>query len=143
MRGDDTQRTPEPRDARMIRVCAYVDLALHDVIRVFRRPDIDDVLRRAMVAATGSDRVTVRQAPLERISSCTAHVPLAWTVPAPGGTVRDGKATLDLLVVQSGRVPKTELLVTVWIEDELARPTADWTFRLLDELTDRLPAIAA
>lgn len=129
---------------RTMRLDAYVDLALVDVIERFARPDIDDVLATTMSAALeGRERVVVRTSPPERLTANAARIAVDWQPVDPAGRTRAGTASIQLLVVQSGKNPITELLVTLIVTDDDARPIAHATRRFLDRLTERLAASAA
>lgn len=132
------------RVEQTMRLVAYVDLSLTEVIERFASPEIDDILGRSLRAAAGEDdeRTTVRASRPQRLSGRCARVRLPWRAVDRTGRTREGTASLQLLVVQTGACPKTELIVTVTMADGVDRAAARTTTRFLDELTDRLPALA-
>ena len=128
-----------------MRVAAYADLSLADLLEHFARPDVDELLRRSIqtAAAHDGDRVLLRASSPEPLTDRSARVQLQWHAAGPSGWVREGVATLHLLVVRSGNLPKTELLLTLTVPDEVAHEVSDTLHRFLDELTQRLAAVAA
>ena len=132
--------TIDLRTERTARVSAYVDLALAEVIDAFTRPDIDEVLASVLITALDAPGVRVRMhaTPPAWVTARSASASLTWEVIGTHGRVRRGTATVDLLTVQSGHHPMTELLVTVTVGDDVPAPLAT-TRRFLDELTGLLP----
>ncbi len=134
-----------PSAEHSMRLSAYLDLALDDVVALFARPEIDEILGSAIRAASGTTdaRVTMDAAAPVRVSASNAWMPVTWRVTSQEGRVSEGKATIFLLMVQSGHEPVTELLAALTVGDEVAGPIAATAHRFLDELTDRLSALAA
>lgn len=128
-----------------MRLSAYLDLALDDVIDLFARPEIDELLGSAIRAASGSTnaRVTMDASGPVRVSASNAWVAVTWRVISEAGHVSEGRARISFLMVQSGHEPMTELLVALTVGDEVAGPVAAVAHRFLDELTSRLSALAA
>lgn len=125
---------------RPMRVAAYADLALADLLERFARPDVDELLCRSIrTAAThDGDRFLLRASDPERLTDRSARVRLEWHASGSGGRVREGVATLGLLVVRSGNQPTTELLLTLAVPDEVAGEVSDTLHRFLEDLTRRL-----
>lgn len=120
---------------------AYIDLAMTDVVSFFTDPGADAVLAATIqdVLAPADELVSVHAEPTLWASSGNLRVAVDWRIRAPSGEVRDGKATISLLVVQSGDDPVTELLVSLPVHHERELTTAA-VRRILDGLTDRLEA---
>ena len=145
-----TEVRSNDQTARMwtVRLSAYVDLPLSAVLERFAGPEIDDLLTAAMRSALGArDDTTVRLHAGTPVweSDTNVRVPVTWGTGGPPNPVREGTATVSLLVVQSGRHAITELLVVLPVPDDhavAAAAAAATTHRILDELTCRLEADA-
>lgn len=130
---------------RSVSVTGYVDMALDDVIRSFSDVDASERLLETAMAAAGSALPGLRlqaSAP-EQIAATSARIRVVWHLTGPGGAGQDGTASIDLLVLQSGHEPLTELLVTLVVDEARARGVAEALHRFLDELTTRLRTAAA
>jgi hypothetical protein len=122
----------------MIRMCSYVNRSLEEVVEVLGQADLESRLGTVAAAALGDEPITVVPEPLARLTDNAAHVPVAWRAVGQDGTVREGRASIDAIVVRSGSEPRTELLITLWGADAFAGPAIARTRRFLDELTDQL-----
>ncbi|MFZ6004008.1 MAG: hypothetical protein ACOYXM_08755 [Actinomycetota bacterium] len=120
---------------------AYIDLSMDDVVSFFTDPGADAVLAATIqdVLAAADELVSVHAEPTLWASSGNLRVAVCWRVRGPSGDVRDGTATISLLVVQSGDDPITELLVSLPVQHERELTTAT-VRRILDGLTSRLEA---
>jgi hypothetical protein len=125
--------------SRQLRVCEYVDRSLPELMTALASDDIEKTLAQALAKAVAvdGDHVTVKTTPPVVISAINAELTVAWRVDF-GTFEREGSAKVDLLVVQSGQEPLTEVLVTTSVTDREAEAVASATHRFLDELTLRL-----
>ena len=133
----DTQTsTAAPRS---VHLSAYVDAALHDLLETFASPEAGALLEAAVAAALGVDAgdVSVSIGDPTAVSATTARVALTWRVGA-AGPERSGPATITLLLVQSGRSPLTELLVSIPVGGDVPAGIAGAARRFLDELITRI-----
>jgi hypothetical protein len=71
------------------------------------------------------------------VSATSSRVPVTWHV-TNSGPERSGPATITLLLVQSGRTPLTELLVSIPVAGDVPDGVADVARRFLDQLVTRL-----
>lgn len=127
---------------RTASVSAYVDLPMAEVFARFSDPGIDGLLgsamRSSLARAGGEELVSIHAWPTVWVSTGTVRVPVAWRLRSPDGSVRDGSATISLLMVQSGHDAITELLVTLPVDRYGGSEATEATHRILDELTRRL-----
>src|SRR3954451_5475574 len=96
---------------RTMWVPGYVEIAFDDVLAAFAdEPTIASLLDVAVLGAfpPGSIVRLTASAP-EQLTRGTARVKLAWNFIDPRGRSFDGDATIQILVVQSGSDPMTEL----------------------------------
>lgn len=132
---------------RLVRVVDCVDLSLGDVMAVFDRPQIDEMLEATMVDATGADpaplRLHVHADRPERLTAYAARVRVTWRAIRASEPRHEGGASLVLRVLQSGSEPMTELVITHEVQSDTARETANTMRRALEALTDRLKKTAA
>jgi hypothetical protein len=129
---------------RTVSVSAYVERPLAEVLARFTAADIDDILSAALQAAhDGTDVIDLRAhaATPAWQSACTARVPITWSSAGPT-EVKDGGATLSLLMVQSGHDAITELLLAFALPDEQVPSATRFVHRVLDDLVGRLEASA-
>jgi hypothetical protein len=121
---------------RPMRVCGYIDRALPDLMAALASDGIEDTLARALAEAVAVDidHVTVTTTQPVAISASTAEVTATWEV-SFSRSRRQGSAKVDLLMVQSGHEPVTEVLVTMSVIDGEAEAAASATHRFLDQLT--------
>jgi hypothetical protein len=123
-----------------VAVSGYADVGLDDACEWFRSSLADEVLDRAMAAAVGADvshlRVQVREP--ERLSKVAARVPVEWETTSQTGREHHGVANLLLLMVQSGIEPKTEVLATLQVEDEVARPAGAALHQMVDSVCGQI-----
>jgi len=124
---------------RNLQLSAYVDAALHDLLETFASPEAGALLEEAVEAALGVDAgaVSVSIGAPSAVSGTTARVAVTWRV-AAAGPERSGPATITLLLVQSGRSPLTELLVSIPVGGDVPDGIAGAARRFLDELVARI-----
>lgn len=128
----------EASTTRTMRVVGYVDLSLREVVALLARPDGDELLRTTL-------RATLRRQPVVEfhvgrptvVSDRSACVAVDWH------GAEDGRTVVQLVVVQSGAEPKTEVVLSLEVVDDTSRAVAAAAHHFLDELTDRLVAAAA
>ena len=139
-----TRLVSDATNEHTMRLGAYVGLPLDDVIERFGRPDMDEVLTHTWAAALDgrSDRMDLRTSAPERLAANDARVKVRWELADQAGRTSEGSASIQLLVVQSGREPLTEVLATLTVGEDVARPVAGAVRRFLDLLTDRLASEA-
>jgi hypothetical protein len=92
---------------------------------------------RRLVDKDGGAAVSVSVGAATPVSGSSAWLPVAWTVGAgsdPGA--RSGRATLAILVVQSGRDPLTELLLAIDVEEQHHQAMATTLHAILEGVTD-------
>jgi hypothetical protein len=125
---------------RTVTVPAYVEIAFAEVIRAFAHEEqIAELLDAATVYAfPPGSTVRLRSSPPEVLTRSSARVRLAWEFIDPRGRPFEGGATIQLLVLQSGNEPLTELLVTTTIDDRYAHGVAIAVHRFMDGLVSRL-----
>ena len=125
---------------RPMSVPGYVEVAFEDVLDAFAQADtIAELLDAAVVGAfPPGSIVRLRASAPEHLTKWSARVKLAWHFVDPRGHGFDGDATIQVLVLQSGNEPLTELLLTVTVDDQYATALADAVHRFLDELVRRL-----
>lgn len=128
------ERHPDPPMRTPVRVSAYVDLPLEEVVSRFAEPGIDDVLTEVAERAM-SDRLEARVHTGEPIWESSVHVlvPLHWTVTGPRRSDA-GTGAISLLVVRSGRQAVTELLADLPATEENRRAVAHVTRHVLDDV---------
>lgn len=128
---------------RTMRLADYVERGLADVVAAFERPDVDGALAAAMRAALGltEEPIAVRTTEPVYIAAGSALVSVSWSYVDPTGLEHQGCASLQMLVIQSGSEPMTELLVTMAVDQERATEVATVAHRLLDDLTRYLAAL--
>lgn len=127
---------------RTVSISAYVERPLAEVLARFASPDIDEILSAALQAAQdGPDVIDLRAHAASPVwqSACRARVPITWSTAGPS-EVKDGDATLSLLMVQSGHDAITELLLAFALPDEQVPSATRIVHRALDDLTGRLEA---
>ncbi len=138
-----------------VRVAAYVDASLDDVVALLGREG-DGVLDRALSRALRTDgrrhEASVTVAGGQRIGRRSAGVRLRWAATSAEGHELAGAASLRVIRVRGGVAPRTELLLE--IDPELIRAdrstvvvrrevAAEVGRRFLDAVLDRLTALAA
>ena len=130
---------------RTLHLCDYVNLSLDDVIGLFARPDMEELLASSLRKAMGSagERMSLRASGAEQLSDATARLFVDWRTTDRDGTPYAGSATISLLVVQTGADPITELLVALPVDQEVAPWVAAATRRFLDEVITRLAVVTA
>lgn len=131
--------TPEA-EVRTASVSAYVDLPLADVFARFSDPGIDGLLMATMRRSLSGvgEVLSVHTWPTLWVATGTVRVQVTWRIRGADAVVREGTATISLLMVQGGKDAITELLVTVPLGEDGAAMVAEATHRILDELTRRL-----
>jgi hypothetical protein len=124
----------------MVRLSAYVDLPLPEVVDRLERIDLDAVLTDA-AAGSLSPRLQVSFDVAEPIweSGAHVHVPVTWTARGPYRTAT-GSGAVSLLTVRSGRQGVTEVLADLTAAPEAHQAVARVTRHLLDEVTRVLEA---
>lgn len=137
---DPKGMTARESEARTASVSAYVDLPLADVFARFSDPGIDGLLMAALRRSlTGLGEVlSVHAWPTVWVATGTVRVQVTWRIRGADARVREGTATISLLMVQSGHDAITELLVTLPVGDDEVAVSTDTTHRVLDELTRSL-----
>ncbi len=134
--------SPSPIATRptMVRLSAYVDLPLPEVVERLERIDLDAVLARAAADAL-SPRLQVRFSAAAPVWESGAHVqvPVTWTAEGPHRTAT-GSGAVSLLTVRSGRQGVTEVLADLTAAPEAHQAVARVTRHLLDEVTRVLEA---
>ena len=130
---------------RTLHLCGYVNLSLEDVLGLFARPDMEELLASSLRKAMGSagERMSLRASGAEQLSDATARLFVDWRTTDRDGRAYEGSATISLLVVQTGVDPITELLVALPVDEEVAPWVAAATRRFLDEVITRLAVVAA
>ena len=125
--------------SRSVHLSAYADAALHDLLETFASPEAGALLEEAVSVALGVDAeaVTVSIGAPTAVSAAAATVAVTWRVATAGGE-RSGPATITLLLVQSGRSPLTELLVSIPVGGDVPDGIAGAVRRFLDELVTRI-----
>lgn len=131
--------TPEA-EVRTASVSAYVDLPLADVFARFSDPGIDGLLMATMRRSLsgGGEVLSVHTWPTLWVATGTVRVQVTWRIRRADAVVREGTASISLLMVQGGQDAITELLVTVPLGEDDAAMVAEATHHILDELTRRL-----
>lgn len=123
-----------------VAVSGYADVGLDDACQWFRSSVADEVLDHAMAAALGGEvshlQVQVREP--ERLSKVAARVPIEWRTTSQTGREHHGLANLLLLVVQSGIEPKTEVLATLQVDEDVARPAGVALHRMVDSVCGQI-----
>ena len=140
----EARKGSSPRDRR-VRVSAYVELGLDEVLGRFAPPRGGELLVSAIRAALGGpDGVLVEASAGTAVwvSSMHAQVPVTWCVTEPSGLVTKGEAALSLLKVQSGHDAITELLVSVRRSDATTDPSTAVLHEVLHTITSHLEAHA-
>lgn len=127
---------------RSMSVTGYVDMAFDDVMRVFGDEETIDELLGAAVG-TAFPGVRVHASAPEQIAARSARLKVAWARVDRQGPEDEGAVSIQLLVLQSGREPVTELLVTLAVDEVQAHSVAMGLHRALDELTIRLMKMPA
>lgn len=135
----DIPAAPEVADATdrptMVRLSAYVDRPLREVVDQLQHTELDRLLTSAAQGALSS-RLEVRfhtEAPVWE-SGTHVLVPVSWTVTGPR-RVGTGAGAVSVLTVQSGRHAVTELLADLTAPAEARKDVARVTRRILDEVT--------
>ena len=126
-----------------IRMSAYVDLAVDDVLEVLDTwAGLDAVLAEAVrtAVADAGPGGAVEASAVTRVTEVQARLTVSWSVLTPRGERAEGHADVALLRVQSGREPMTELLLTVDVASAAAGEVAPVLRRVLDDVADRLVA---
>jgi hypothetical protein len=125
---------------RTMSVPGYVEVAFDDVLDAFSdEATIAELLDAAVVDAFPAGSIVQLQAsPPALLTRWSARVKLAWRFVDPRGHPFEGEAAVQLLVLQSGNEPLTELLVTMRIDDVYATAVATAVHRFLDVLVARL-----
>jgi hypothetical protein len=125
---------------RTVSVPGYVEIAFDDVIRAFAHEVmIAELLDAATVDAfPPGSIVRLQSSSPEVLTRSSARVRLAWEFIDPRSRPFTGDATIQLLVLQSGNEPLTELLVTTTIDDQYAHGVATAVHRFMDGLVTRL-----
>jgi hypothetical protein len=130
---------------RTVSVTGYVEIGFDEVLRAFADEElIAELFAAATVGAFPPGAIVELQAsspvPLTRSA---ARVKVLWQFVDPRGRPFSGQATLQLLVLQSGHDPLTELLLTVTIDDAYSRAVATAVNRFVDGLVTRLARVSA
>ena len=130
----------EPAMQRAMSVPGYVEARLEDVLDAFADRStivalLDEATAKSFSAALAAE---VRSATPEPIAARSARVKLLWRYTDPRAGDRSGDADLQLLTVQSGNDPLTELLVTISVDSSAAPAFAPAIHRFVDELADLL-----
>ncbi|HLT15126.1 MAG TPA: hypothetical protein VK007_00370 [Acidimicrobiales bacterium] len=133
-----TPATPIATRPTMVRLSAYVEIPLPEVVVRLERIDLDRVLTDAVAAAV-SPRLQVDLRTGEPHWESRAHVvvPVTWIARGPHRRA-SGAGAVSLLTVRSGREGITELLADLTAPPEAHRDTARVTRRLLDDLAAAL-----
>jgi hypothetical protein len=128
-----------------MRLVGAVELPLADVMALLGQPGTDGLLEAALAAAPELERyrISLRCSPPQRVGAYGALMPLAWHAVDEQGRARDGDAWIQLVVVQSGRAPHTELVLSLSVADAVAPGLAAALHRFLDDVASRLTALAA
>ena len=87
-----------------MRIVTYLDRPLEDVVAGFERADVDEVVRDAVDGVLGAGTVVLQVGRPVWLTRRSVVVPVRW-----GGR----GAVVQVVVVQSGATPKTEVIVTV------------------------------
>jgi len=134
----------QPPVLHPIVVSGYADVGIDESLEWFTSPGIDQLLEAALVASvgTGVSSITAQASAPERLTAGSARVGLQWQATSDTGTEHRGAAMIRLLVVQSGVEPKTELLASLEVGDDVARAASRVAHRFLDELGVRLETAA-
>jgi len=139
----DIPTTPVPAGSTgrpaSVRLSAYVELPLDEVLARFTEAHLSDLLTSASAHALG-DHVTARLDASEPRWESAHHVvvPFGWTVTGRSGRSASGTARLSLLVVRSGRDAVTELLVDLPVTDTTRRAVSAAARHALDEVTAQI-----
>jgi hypothetical protein len=130
---------------RTVTVPGYVEVGFDDVVDAFAREAlIADLLDQATVDAFPAGSIVRLQAGTpQTLTRTSARVKLTWQFIDPRSHPFEGDATIQLLVLQSGKDPLTELLLTVTIDDAYAHGVATAVRRFLDDLSTRLAGASA
>lgn len=124
----------------MVRLSAYVDAPLPEVVERLDRIDLDQVLAVAVAAAVSPRlQVELQTAAPQWESNAHVLIPVTWTAHGPHRS-SSGVGAVSLLTVRSGREGVTELLADLTAPPETHRDTARVTRRLLDDLADAIEA---
>jgi hypothetical protein len=125
-----------------VRVSAYIDRPLDEVVGRFAEPGIDGLLNDAATRALNG-RLEAHLHAGEPIWESAVHVlvPLHWTVTGPRRS-DTGSGAVSLLVVRSGRQAVTELLADLPATEENRRAVAHVTRHVLDEVALLVEAAA-
>lgn len=134
---ESQQTTAQAVEPRTASVSAYVDLPLADVFARFSDPGIDGLLMATLrrgLAGVG-EVLSVHAWPTVWVATGNVRVQVTWRIRGVDARVREGTATVSLLMVQSGHDAITELLVTLPVDDDDVPASTEATHRFLDELT--------
>lgn len=137
-----TQTLPRPIATRptMVRLSAYVDVPLAEVVELLERIDLEDVLARAAADVVSPRlRITFETSTPVWESGAHVQVPVTWTATGPYRS-DSGSGAVSLLTVRSGREGVTELLAGLSAPPEAHHGVARVTRRVLDELARTLEA---
>lgn len=128
---------------RTMRLADYVERGLAEVVAAFERPDVDEVLGSAMRAALAltDEPIAVRTTEPVFVAAGSAWVSVTWAYVDSVGSEHEASASLRMLVIQSGREPMTELLVTMTVDQARAAEIATVVHGLLDHFTRYLAAL--
>jgi hypothetical protein len=123
-----------------VAVSGYTDVDLEDACQWFRSSVADEALDHAMAAALGGEvsHLQVQVKEPERLSKVAARVPVEWQTTSRTGREHHGVANLLLLMVQSGIDPKTEVLATLQVDDDVARPAGAALHQIVDSVCGQI-----
>ncbi|MGH9084058.1 MAG: hypothetical protein ACRDYW_01265 [Acidimicrobiales bacterium] len=131
----------EPTTTETVRLAAYIDLPLRDVLDRFSSDEVDELLSSAAThAMEGRGVVRMHASAPVWESAANVRIHLSWTTTGRSGRSVEDSGEISLLVVQSGRQAITELLAILPVTEETRRPVAETARHVLDELTLRVEA---
>jgi hypothetical protein len=122
-----------------VRLAAYIDLPLREVLDRFSSDEVDELLSSAATSAMeGRGVVRMHASPPVWESASNVRIHLSWTTTGRSGRSLEDSGEISLLVVQSGREAITELLAVLPVTEETRRDVATTARHVLDELTVRV-----
>lgn len=130
------------KESRTVAVSGYVELDFDEVVMAFSSDRIAGDLADAIRVGAGDivQVVVAEPGPVERIGGRTARTTIRWLITDRDGRRVGGSVKLSFFVVQSGRFPITEVLVSVGVPDR-ATATATILRRTMDELVTSLGSV--
>lgn len=133
------RRAPTPTDT--VRLAAYIDLPLREVLDRFSSDEVDELLSSAAThALEGRGEVRMHASAPVWESAANVRIHLSWTTTGRSGRSVEDSGEISLLVVQSGRQAITELLAVLPVTEGTRRDVAHTARHVLDELTMRVEA---